>query len=437
MDQTPLSDVPLRWLFLDLNSYFASVEQQLNPHLRGKPIVVSPADSEYTCAIAASYEAKKFGIKTGTMIADAREKCPGLIVVNARHDEYVKFHHRVVAEVWNHIPVTAVCSIDEVACQLMGRERTPAYATDLARRIKLGIRNNVGECMTSSIGVAPTKLLAKIGSDMMKPDGLTIIEGRDLPGKLLPLKLTDLPGIGRNMLRRLEAANVPDIATLWNLQPKQAKAVWGSIEGERMWYALHGFDLPERETKRSSVGHSHVLAAVMRTLPAARLVARRLLLKAATRLRRMDDAAAALVLHARFEGSAQNTMWGARRAWESETGWANDARFAATQDTVVLLAELEKLWAGLVRDHNGRRMKAVGVVLFNLCPAASVMPDLFAAPQADGPSDGLNLFNAVDRINKKYGQDTVALGVLPGQIAKYVGAKIAFTRIPDMAEFDE
>jgi DNA polymerase-4 len=239
------------------------------------------------------------------------------------------------------------------------------------------------------------------------------------------------------MLRRLQAANVPDIATLWNLQPKQAKAVWGSIEGERLWYAIHGFDLPERETKRSSIGHSHVLAAVMRTLPASRLVARRLLLKAATRLRRMNYAAAALVLHARFEGSAQNTMWGARRAWDSETGWADDTRFAPTQDTTVLLAELEKLWQGIERAHDGRRMKAVGVVLHTLCPVGVVMPDLFAAPQADGPAHGLNLFNAVDRINKKYGQDTVALGVLPGQVAKYVGAKIAFTRIPDMAEFDE
>lgn len=141
-------------------------------------------------------------------------------------------------------------------------------------------------------------------------------------------------------------------------------------------------------------------AAVMRTLPAARLVARRLLLNATTRLRRMDYAAASLVLHARFEGSAQNAMWGSRRSWESETGWANDVRFTPTRDTVVLLAALEKLWARLVRDHNGCRIKAVGVLLFNICPVATIMPDLFAAPQVDGPSDGLNLFNAVDRINK-------------------------------------
>ena len=439
MTDQAIPEPPLRWLFLDLNSYFASCEQQLQPRLRGKPVAVAPVDSEYTCAIAASAEAKKFGIKTGTIIAEAREKCPGLIVVNARHDEYVKFHHRIVEEVWNHIPVTAVCSIDEVACRLIGRERRPEYAMDLARRIKQGIRARVGECLTCSVGIAPTKLLAKIGSDMQKPDGLTMLEGHDLPGKLLPLKLADLPGIGWNMVRRLEERQVPDIATLWNLQPKQAKAIWGSIEGERFWYALHGFDLPERETKRSSIGHSHVLASVMRTLPAARLVARRLLLKAATRLRRMDYAASALVLHAQFENSVKSSMWGARRSWSDEQGWADDTRLAPTQDSAALLATLDELWNGLERDHAGRRIKAVGVVLHGLCPIGAVMPDLFAAIIRPGaaPPRGVNLFNAVDRINKKYGQDTVALGVLPGQIAKYVGAKIAFNRIPDMAEFDE
>jgi DNA polymerase-4 len=438
MDIPSPSHAPLRWLFLDLNSYFASVEQQLEPRLRGRPVVVAPAESEYTCAIAASVEAKRFGIKTGTMIKEARGKCPGLVVVNARHDVYVKTHHRIVREIWRHIPVTTVCSIDEVACRLIGRERDPAYATDLARRIKQGIRANVGECLTSSVGLAPTRLLAKLASDMQKPDGLTVLEGRDLPDKILPLKLTDLTGIGRNMLRRLQERGVCDMAALWNLQPKQARALWGSVEGERIWYALHGFDLPERETVRRSVGHSHVLAAVMRTLSASRLVARRLLLKAATRLRRMDYAAGMLILHMRFEGGAENTLWGARRVWESETGWAADARFHPTQDTVTLLAELEKLWAGLVRNHRGRRPRAVGVVLCDLRPAGSVAPDLFvvAAATREKPR-GLDLFKAIDRLNKKYGQDTVALGVLPGQIAKYVGAKIAFTRIPELAEFDE
>ena len=89
---------PLRWLFLDLNSYFASVEQQLNPKLRGRPILVTPIASEATCAIAASYEAKKFGIKTGTKVWEARQKCPDIIIVPAQHGRYVEFHEAIIAE---------------------------------------------------------------------------------------------------------------------------------------------------------------------------------------------------------------------------------------------------------------------------------------------------------------------------------------------------
>ena len=98
----------LKWLFLDLNSYFASVEQQLNPELRGRPVAVTPVMADTTCAIAASYEAKAFGVKTGTPIYQARQLCPDLRLVVARHDLYVRFHHRIVEEIGDHIPITKV-----------------------------------------------------------------------------------------------------------------------------------------------------------------------------------------------------------------------------------------------------------------------------------------------------------------------------------------
>lgn len=175
---------PLRWLFLDLNSYFASVEQQLNPALRGRPILVAPVDSDTTVAIAASIEAKKFGIKTGTPVWEAKRLCRDLVVTPARHDKYVEFHDAIVAEIWNHIPVTKVCSIDEVACRLLDNENSEAAAAALAHRIKEGIRANVGQCMTSSVGIAPNRLLAKLASDMMKPDGLVILTADTLPQRL-------------------------------------------------------------------------------------------------------------------------------------------------------------------------------------------------------------------------------------------------------------
>src|ERR1700722_17937971 len=102
----------LRWLYVDFNSYFASVEQELNPALRGKPVAVVPVETDATCAIAASYEAKAFGIKTGTPNYEAKRMCPGLICVVGHHENYVDYHHRIIKEVENHIPVAAVCSID-------------------------------------------------------------------------------------------------------------------------------------------------------------------------------------------------------------------------------------------------------------------------------------------------------------------------------------
>ena len=134
----------------------------------GAPSWSPRSDTDATSAIAASYEAKAYGIRTGTKIYEAKALCRDLIVVPGRHEDYVRFHHRIIEEVGRHVPVTAVCSIDEVACRLMDNENGRAEVTALAARIKAGIRANVGECLTSSIGVAPNRLLAKIAADMQK-----------------------------------------------------------------------------------------------------------------------------------------------------------------------------------------------------------------------------------------------------------------------------
>ncbi|WP_222872691.1 hypothetical protein [Hankyongella ginsenosidimutans] len=164
----------LRWLYVDFNSYFASVEQQEQPRLRGRPVAVVPVDTDFTSAIAASYEAKAYGVRTGTMIRDAKRMCPGLICVPARHDLYVDYHHRALAEIERHIPVTAVCSIDEAACRLMDNEAPADVAIGIARSIKRGLAANVGEYVRCSIGIAPNRYLAKVATDLQKPDGLTL-----------------------------------------------------------------------------------------------------------------------------------------------------------------------------------------------------------------------------------------------------------------------
>jgi DNA polymerase-4 len=430
MDRTPASPDPgfappdgLRWLYVDFNSYFASVEQQLNPRLRGRPVAVMPVDTESTCAIAASYEAKAFGVKTGTPIYEARKMCPGLICVLARHEHYTEFHHRLVEEINRHIPVTAVCSIDEMACRLMNNERPPARARAIAGSIKAGIARNVGAYVRCSIGLAPSKYLAKVATDLQKPDGLTVLMPEDLPERLYALALRDLPGIGRNMERRLNRAGIHDLRTLMTFQPKRLRAVWGSLWGERMWYCLRGYDLPEAETHRRSVGHSHVLAPEMRPPGQACIIARRLTMKAAARLRRMGYCAGRFSLSVRIED-------GPRLGFE--------AACAPAQDSFLFLGLLKDLWQAALHESGHRRVKKIGVMLHALVPEGDVhvQADLFA-PAAAAKKRHEAVSQAIDRLNRKFGRDTVLLGMTAGQEKSATGTKIAFTRIPDMEEFLE
>src|ERR1039457_5560497 len=134
----------LNWLFVDLNSYFASVEQQVRPELRGRPVGVVPMMADTTCCIAASYEAKAHGVRTGTIVADAKRMCPDIVLLEGRHELYTEYHHRIVEAVESCLPVTAVLSIDEMACRLMGRERPLLAAMELGRKVKARILERVG-----------------------------------------------------------------------------------------------------------------------------------------------------------------------------------------------------------------------------------------------------------------------------------------------------
>src|SRR5246500_3915803 len=187
MPQEPDSGPCLNWLFVDLNSYFASVEQEVRPDLRGRPVGVVPMMADTTCCIAASYEAKALGVRTGTIVADAKRMCPDIVLVEARHDLYVDYHHRVVEAVESCLPVTAVLSIDEMACRLMGRERPLLAALELGPRVKSRIHERVGPLLRSSVGLATNRYLAKIASDMEKPDGLVALPLAVLPEALPPL----------------------------------------------------------------------------------------------------------------------------------------------------------------------------------------------------------------------------------------------------------
>jgi len=422
---------PLRWLFLDLNSYFASVEQQLDPALRGKPVIVAPVDADTTVAIAASVEAKRYGISTGTPVWEAKRKCRDLLIAPARHQKYVEFHDAIIAEIWKHIPVTHVCSIDEVACRLLDNENSPEAAVALAKRIKAGIRARVGECLTSSVGIAPNRLLAKLASDLQKPDGLVVLTADQLPHRLYDLKLREIAGIGAKMERRLARDGILDIRQLCERRPRDAGTAWGGINGDRLWYLLHGVELPEKPTQSRTIGHSHVLSPSKRGLEPTRLTARRLALKAASRLRRKGYRSRLLVLHGKFEDDKSN--------------WRASIKLPNTQDSFVILSALDSLFPRLAaagrQRTGGFRLRMVGVTLCEIEGVEGEQGSLFAALDPDDPlareTRTLSLSRAMDRINEKFGRHAVSVGPLNGGRIDAVGTKIAFGRIPDLDEFHE
>jgi DNA polymerase-4 len=407
---------PFRWLYLDFNSFFASVEQQEYPELRGRPIGILASPGENTCTIAASIEARPFGVKTGTPLREARRLCPDIVFRPARHELYTAYHRRILAELDRHLPVERVWSIDEVSARLLGPQRRPEAAFALARAIKSGLAERIGPCLRCSIGLAPSRHLAKLATELQKPDGLVALRPEDLPGPLLHLPLRDIPGIGRRMAARLARCGITDMAGLWDLGPKRARQIWNSVEGERFWYGLRGADLPEPQPPAipRSIGHARVLPPGLREAEAARHVTRLLAMKATARLRSAATLATLLILH----------VEPARGSGTHEHGLQGETRLRQTDDDRVVLAELGRLWSQLPPGRYWR----VSVTLAGLVPAAGATPDLL--DWAAGHS-APRLSEAMARIHRRFGRDSLLFGPSPRDRDAYAAQKIAFSRVPD------
>ncbi len=410
-------DELVNWLFLDLNSYFASVEQQLRPELRGKPIAVVPVMVDTTCCIAASYEAKAYGIRTGTIVGEAKRMCPELILVEGRQDLYVEFHHRIVDVVHNCVPVTAVASIDEMACRLMGRERQLQNALQLGTEIKQKIRSQVGQELRCSVGLAPNRFLAKVASDMQKPDGLVALCASQLPQALFKLKPSDLPGIGRQTNQRLERKGIFTMQQICALSRTQMYDLWGSVWGERLWHLLRGDDWDEDyDAPQKSVSHSHVLSPEFRTLEGAELVMQKLLHKAAARLRKLQVWARGLSVFVTFSPRREKKHW------------ERHLRLQECQDTVTLLEAFRKMWQECPTTMGNPML--VGLALYDLVPDAMHTASLLQDESKLG-----RLSEAMDFLNAKYGSSTLHLGGLQ-QVRSAAPTRIAFSSIPEFEKPD-
>lgn len=384
-----------QFLFLDMNAFFASCEQFRCPELRGKPVGVTPTLSDSGCVIAASYEAKKLGVTTGCRVGDAKAKIPNICIVEANPKFYVTIHNQIADFLGQEIsPYINRLSIDEFAIPMDKKEQWTPNAHATAIKIKSALYAMFGNSITCSIGIGPNMFLAKLATDLHKPDGLAIVQLHTLFKTYQGLYLRDLPGINWGIANRLHSLGIRSVLDFYNASQPFLRQAFG-VSGTAWWHALRGYSIGSilpgsafgfssslRKTK--SIGHSHVLAPSLRTKIKARAVLYKLWIKVVDRLRDKQLGAKQIMMSARGHHDR----------------WHFCITVQATQDVF-------RVWEAIASDYDklpeAFQPTQMYVVVFDLATHDPYQPTLFsnAAPRVS------SAFAAVEKMNTRYGRWTV------------------------------
>ncbi len=326
-------------LHIDMDAYFASVEQQANPALRGQPIVVSGRPDIHSVVAAASREAKLYGIRAGMSTWDARKLCPHITFVPGDPDKYETVTRRFLDVLVGYTPMVEVYSIDEVFMDVTQEAERHEGPQALAHKIQQHLRSELGEWITCSIGIAPSKLLAKLAVERAKPAGVHWISLRDVPRVLSRTPVEDVCGIGPRIARRLSHMGVWTLADLGRYPEEYLRARFG-VYGTVLALWGRGLDPTPltpywREKELKSVGHSHAVPKALRDPSGARSVLLYLCERTGRRLRAKGLAGRVVHLDLRDAGMRHR---GGQRALEVPT---ND------EETIFQTA------LDLARDHGG------------------------------------------------------------------------------------
>ncbi|MFN9066036.1 MAG: hypothetical protein ACK5V3_02330 [Bdellovibrionales bacterium] len=401
----------VNYLLLDLNSFFASCEQQAQPSLRGRPVAVVPMLTSSTSVLAASYEAKKMGVKTGTKVGDAKKMCPGLQLVISQPQRYLDFHERILKATDEIIPIDQVLSVDEVSCELLGSQRNVEKALELAQKLKNHIRKKVGECLTSSVGLGPNTLIAKIASDLQKPDGLICVPKEKISEIIGPLPIRVVPGIGEKTQSHLNRLGVQKVQDLLDMTEGQIRSQFGSIVGVKMLQGLKGESYVYGTSVTKSISHEHVLAPEMRNPMDSFSVAQKLLNKACVRLRKNLFRTGHLHLSLRLVNGNR---------------FEKSLHFDPTQDTGFLFKQLDKIFPVRLDSVPFK----VSVVLSDFSDSQQPQLSFFDQDQRRREK----AYQTADLINHKFGKNSLIVADLLGMDQQARGG-ISFSRVPAQDEF--
>ncbi|MBI2018741.1 DNA polymerase IV [Candidatus Daviesbacteria bacterium] len=384
-------------IHIDFNSYFATVEQQANPRLRGKPIGVTGGDRmERTVIGAASIEAKQFGVKTGMQIWEAKKLCPQIILVQGDSDKYLEVTKRFLGILKDYSPYLEVFSIDEVFLEVTGNRLQGTV--ELAQEIKKRIQQEVGEWITCSIGISYNKLMAKLAGSLQKPDGLVVIPDQKAAIAILDtINLDQICGIGSRIKTRLNNMGIFNFKTLRQVPLPWLLASFKSYS-QILYNMARGIDespiIPFwQKTEVKSIGHRHTIdhdtddsVEIKQILfKLAELIARRLRAK-------------------KLVGKTVHCWY--RSAGKVFNGESMQITIPYINDGLEIF---KTAWKIFNQIWPGGKIRMIGVSISNLKPQnpqnLSLLPEI---------SRQEKVIQTIDSINNRYGEFTLQRGILLG-----------------------
>lgn len=375
-------------LHVDMNSYFASVEQAANPYLKGKPIAVGGGTGSKTTIVAAcSYEAKARGVKTAMPAWEAKKICPELIIVAGDMNKYIYTSSQIMKMFRRFTPLVQVFSIDEAFLDITDTKERFGGEIKIAREIKKWIRERFH--ITCSIGIGYNKLIAKLAGELKKPDGITILRPEDIPDKIRDLKVSKLCGIGSKIEEHLNRIGIKTFYELHKASRLSLVREFGIVYGEQLYFMGQGIDhspvMPHTyHEDAKSMGHAYTMPKATTDLDEVKSYLLRLSEQVGRRLRR--DKYKGNVVHLTV-GFGNFKFWSKQKKIEDYI-----------DDGYELFKYAEKL---LLLNPENDAYRFVGVSLSNLLKDADQV-SLIESWERDK-----KILAAIDKINDRYGEFVV------------------------------
>ncbi len=300
---------PSLFAHLDLNSCFASVEQQANPLLRHRPVAVTAYSANMGCVLASSYEAKKMGVKTGMRFSDAKKLCPNLFSLVSDPPKYRFVHKKVKKLLQNYCPSVTAKSIDEFVLDFTDFKHQESNLKKLFLEIKQEIKKQIGDYLTVSVGVAPSSYLAKVASNLKKPDGLEEINSQNYLQVYSKLGLTDLTGINTKTAIRLNMVGINTVLEFYQADVHLLNLAFRSVLSTYWYQRLRGYDAGLWDSSKiKSVGHTYTLPKSSQSTQQTKAILAKLCEKVSIRLRKKSLCSHGIYLSLRYQSGASHNQ---------------------------------------------------------------------------------------------------------------------------------